>query len=150
MNNKTTIIGEELRKIRKDRGYQVQELADLINVSKGYLGNIESGNRTPSLKLLKKLSMALNFDIKEFLDTVTLRAVQETKEIGQTMGFYNNIDDEMKIFKEENEELVTKSLLSAVELMALENNVLLNEKDLNDIINLVDVTIRLRLEQCRK
>ncbi|WP_415295599.1 hypothetical protein, partial [Clostridium perfringens] len=101
-------------------------------------------------KLLKKLSMALNFDIKEFLDTVTLRAVQETKEIGQTMGFYNNIDDEMKIFKEENEELVTKSLLSAVELMALENNVLLNEKDLNDIINLVDVTIRLRLEQCRK
>ncbi len=150
MNNKTTIIGEELRKIRKDRGYQVQELANLINVSKGYLGNIESGNRTPSLKLLKKLSMALNFDIKEFLDTVTLRAVQETKEIGQTMGFYNNIDDEMKIFKEENEELVTKSLLSAVELMALENNVLLNEKDLNDIINLVDVTIRLRLEQCRK
>ncbi|EIF2088263.1 helix-turn-helix transcriptional regulator [Clostridium perfringens] len=150
MNNKTTIIGEELRKIRKDRGYQVQELADLINVSKGYLGNIESGNRTPSLKLLKKLSMALNFDIKEFLDTVTLRAVQETKEIGQTMGFYNNIDDEMKIFKEENEELVTKSLLSAVELIALENNVLLNEKDLNDIINLVDVTIRLRLEQCRK
>ena len=128
----------------------MQELADLINVSKGYLGNIESGNRTPSLKLLKKLSMALNFDIKEFLDTVTLRAVQETKEIGQTMGFYNNIDDEMKIFKEENEELVTKSLLSAVELMALENNVLLNEKDLNDIINLVDVTIRLRLEQCRK
>ncbi|EOU2059841.1 XRE family transcriptional regulator [Clostridium perfringens] len=150
MNNKTTIIGEELRKIRKDRGYQVQELADLINVSKGYLGNIESGNRTPSLKLLKKLSMALNFDIKEFLDTVTLRAVQETKEIGQTMGFYNNIDNEMKIFKEENEELVTKSLLSAVELIALENNVLLNEKDLNDIINLVDVTIRLRLEQCRK
>lgn len=150
MNNKTTIIGEELRKIRKDRGYQVQELADLINVSKGYLGNIESGNRTPSLKLLKKLSMALNFDIKEFLDTVTLRAVQETKEIGQTMGFYNNIDDEMKIFKEENKELVTKSLLSAVELMALENNVLLNEKDLNDIINLVDIAIRLRIEQCRK
>lgn len=150
MNNKTTIIGDELRKIRKDRGYQVLELADLLGVSKGYLGNMESGNRTPSLKLLKKLAMALCFDIEEFLEKVTSIAVAETKEVGQTFAFKRNIENEIKIFKEENEELVTKSLLSAVELMALENNVLLNKKDLNDIINLVDITIRLRLEQCRK
>ena len=51
----------ELRKL-----YQV-ELADIVGVSTGYIGSIEQGVRTPSLKLLKKIAKALKVSAKDLL-----------------------------------------------------------------------------------
>lgn len=144
---KTTIIGEEIRKLRKDRGYKVEELANEIGISKGALGNIESGNRIPSYKVLKKLSIALCFEVDEFVDLVALRALKEVKEVGQIMAFNHNIEKDKQNFKEDREEIIKNNVLNAIELRALENKILLNEKEQYDIANLVNIIIKTRLLQ---
>lgn len=146
---KTTIIGEEIRKLRKDRGYKVEELANEIGISKGALGNIESGNRIPSYKVLKNLSIALCFEVDEFVDLVVLRALKEVKEVGQIMAFKHNIEKDKQNFKEDREEIIKNNVLNAIELRALENKILLNEKDKYDIANLVNIIIKTRLSQIK-
>lgn len=60
-------LGEKVKYYRKQRNLYQVELADRVNVSTGYIGSIEQGVRTPSLKLLKKISRALKVSAKDLL-----------------------------------------------------------------------------------
>lgn len=64
-----TQFGRFLKKIRKDMGLKLKELAELSNISQGYLSQIESGMRgkKPSPEILKKLAPALNITYEELL-----------------------------------------------------------------------------------
>lgn len=58
------MIGNNLSKIRKERGYSLSELSELTNISKSYLSNIErSINKNPSIEVLQKISTVLQIDI---------------------------------------------------------------------------------------
>lgn len=50
------MIGEALRRIRKDKGWTVQVTADQLGISKSHVSEIENGKKTPSYELLKKYS----------------------------------------------------------------------------------------------
>lgn len=58
-NNKTMSkrlpksLGEKVKFYRKGRKLYQVELADIVGVRTGYIGSIEQGIRSPSLKLLK-------------------------------------------------------------------------------------------------
>ena len=91
---KTTIIGNEIRTLRKDRGYTLEELANEIEITSGHISNIESGNRRPNYKLLEKLGEVLSFKVEDFLNEVTNKSLATANEVGQTMGFARNIKDE--------------------------------------------------------
>ena len=55
-------FGEKLRILRKQRGMTLRQLADALGFSShGYLGDLESGRRQPSLELA--LKMADFFDV---------------------------------------------------------------------------------------
>jgi transcriptional regulator with XRE-family HTH domain len=58
-------IGKRLTILRQERGLTSERLAYENDVSKGYLSDIESGKKLPSLKMLEKLARALKVDIKE-------------------------------------------------------------------------------------
>lgn len=62
-SNKMTLIvstGERVAAYRKDKRLSQQELADLLGVSRGYVGNIESGRNEPSSSFLMLLASKLN------------------------------------------------------------------------------------------
>ncbi|MFA5135884.1 MAG: helix-turn-helix transcriptional regulator [Patescibacteria group bacterium] len=61
------LLGEKVKYYRKQRSLYQVELADIVGVSTGYIGSLEQGIRTPSLKLLKKLAKALKISPKELL-----------------------------------------------------------------------------------
>lgn len=60
-------LEDKIKFYRKERNLYQVELADIIGVSTGYIGSIEQGVRTPSLKLLKKIAKALKVLPRELL-----------------------------------------------------------------------------------
>lgn len=62
------MIGNNISKIRKNRGYSLSELAYLSNVSKSYLSNIERNiNKNPSLEVMNKIATVLKVDISSLV-----------------------------------------------------------------------------------
>jgi XRE family transcriptional regulator of biofilm formation len=58
------MLGENIAKLRKQRGYSLTELANLTNISKSYLSNIENNiNKNPSLQIISKVATVLNVDL---------------------------------------------------------------------------------------
>lgn len=63
------MIGKNIAEIRKKRGYSLSELANLANVSKSYLSNIErSINKNPSLEVMQKIARVLNVDFMMLIE----------------------------------------------------------------------------------
>lgn len=57
------MVGKNIAEIRKRRGYTLSELAELSNISKSYLSNIERNiNKNPSLEVMQKIAKVLNVD----------------------------------------------------------------------------------------
>ncbi|BAF59252.1 MAG: helix-turn-helix domain-containing protein [Pelotomaculum sp.] len=54
------VRGEQIRALREERGYTLQDLARRTNLSLSYLSEIERGSKRPSLKTIDKLAAALN------------------------------------------------------------------------------------------
>jgi transcriptional regulator with XRE-family HTH domain len=48
-------VGNRVRRYRESQGLTQKNLADMMNVSRGYLAGIERGNKEPSFHFLKKL-----------------------------------------------------------------------------------------------
>jgi transcriptional regulator with XRE-family HTH domain len=46
----------KIKELREKHKMTQEELANILNISKGYMSQIEIGERTPSLKILKQLS----------------------------------------------------------------------------------------------
>jgi XRE family transcriptional regulator, master regulator for biofilm formation len=64
------MIGQNIAKIRKQRGITLSELAEQTKISKSYLSNIERNlNKNPSLEIILKISSVLNVDLVTLLKT---------------------------------------------------------------------------------
>ncbi|GIN62012.1 hypothetical protein J27TS8_20050 [Robertmurraya siralis] len=63
------MIGKNIAKIRKKRGYNLSELAELSNISKSYLSNIERNiNNNPSVEVLQRIAKVLNVDFMMLIE----------------------------------------------------------------------------------
>jgi len=60
-------LKEKVKFYREERKLYQVELADIVGVSTGYIGSIEQGIRSPSLKVLKKIARALKISPKDLL-----------------------------------------------------------------------------------
>ena len=60
-------FGKHLRKLRDERGWTQEDLADKAGMHFTYIGQIERGLRNPSLVNLEKLAKALKIDSGKLL-----------------------------------------------------------------------------------
>ncbi len=58
-------LGQKIQRLRKSSGYSQEKLAELIRISRTHMGHIEQGRKSPSLKVLEKLSRALKVQLSE-------------------------------------------------------------------------------------
>lgn len=70
----TQILAGNLRGFRRAKNLSQEELADLCNVHRTYLGSIERGERNATLSTLEALSAALGVSVPQLL---TKRAVKD-------------------------------------------------------------------------
>jgi transcriptional regulator with XRE-family HTH domain len=62
-------IGQRIRQLRESRGMTQSVLTDRSHVSRSYVSRIESGQMTPSLGTLEKISEALGVGFSRFFDS---------------------------------------------------------------------------------
>ena len=64
-------FGTSLRKIREQKGYSQQQLADIADIAKITIQRIENAKYTATLDVLISISKALKIPLKELLDFKT-------------------------------------------------------------------------------
>jgi transcriptional regulator with XRE-family HTH domain len=55
-------LGQNVRRIRLDRGLSQEELADELGVHRTYLGGVERGERNLTLQSVERLAAGLGLD----------------------------------------------------------------------------------------
>lgn len=58
-------LGKKVQKLRKEMGLSQEELAHQLGISRVYMGFIEQGRETPSLKLLMKMSRKFGVRVED-------------------------------------------------------------------------------------
>jgi len=60
-------LGENLKKVRAMKKLSQGALVHLLEVDKGYISNIESGNKNPTLATIQRLAEVLGVSADELL-----------------------------------------------------------------------------------
>ncbi len=58
-------LGKRIQYYRNQKGLTQEELAEKVRTSVGHLAHIESGMKTPSLKMLFKIATALSIRVED-------------------------------------------------------------------------------------
>lgn len=61
------VLAENLRAFRRRHGYSQEELADLCDLHRTYIGSVERGERNVTLSTLELLAKALKISVPELL-----------------------------------------------------------------------------------
>lgn len=59
------MMRDNLKKIRKNHGLSVEEIASELNISKSFYYKIESGIRNPTIFLAKRIAKFFRVEIEE-------------------------------------------------------------------------------------
>lgn len=57
-------VGENIRRLRKERGYTLKQLGEMVGVSEAYIRAYETGRRNPKQKSLEALADALDVNVE--------------------------------------------------------------------------------------
>jgi transcriptional regulator with XRE-family HTH domain len=61
-------LGKRIRALRIAKGWSQVEMADLLAMNRGYLSEIETGKKDPSLTMLKTLADGLSVPLSKLVD----------------------------------------------------------------------------------
>lgn len=61
-------IGIRIKKLREDRGFTKYRLAADAGVSPGYISDLESGKKCPTVEVLDNICFALGITLKDFFN----------------------------------------------------------------------------------
>ena len=67
MKNESVKLGENLKRIRVDKGISQGDIARFLTVDKSFISNIENGKANPTLSTITKLAKALNTKVEKLL-----------------------------------------------------------------------------------
>lgn len=82
------IIGQELRRLRRDQGRTLREVSNSARVSLGYLSEVERGQKEASSELLAAICGALAAPLSQVLAAVSQQAaVQERVALARSAAF---------------------------------------------------------------
>ena len=62
------IVARNVRRIRLERGLSQEELADLVGISRNYVGMIERRENSPTVVMIERLAKALKVDPVQFFE----------------------------------------------------------------------------------
>ena len=98
-------LGDKVKLLRKRRGLKQDDLAEVLELSRGQISNLESGRRNLSLKQLEKLCDYFKVDISYFLMSSTtdscLDLIEKAKVITiASSPYFIEQDYAIKVLKE--------------------------------------------------
>lgn len=150
MKDVNILIGHNLKRLREDRGYSIGGLAELVQVSKSMLSQIEKGETNPSVGTIWKIANGLNVSFTALLNeshdtfqVVRKEALVEIKqeEEGYSLFPYFPYDQEKK-FEIYSVELESDSKhFSEAHVKGVEEYFIVNEGKFQVTIGQANVTL---------
>jgi transcriptional regulator with XRE-family HTH domain len=64
----TENFGKKIKNLREQKGYSIEYFANIANIDRTYISDIEKGKRNVSLLIIEKLSKALEINIQELFN----------------------------------------------------------------------------------
>jgi transcriptional regulator with XRE-family HTH domain len=61
-------FGHKIKQLREQKEYSIEYLANIADIDRTYISDIEKGKRNVSLLIIEKLSKALEVKIQELFD----------------------------------------------------------------------------------
>ena len=61
-------FGQKVKSLREQKGISIEHLANISNVDRNYISDIEKGKRNVSIAIIEKLSKALEVKIQELFN----------------------------------------------------------------------------------
>lgn len=61
-------FGHKIKFLREERKYSIEYLANIANIDRTYISDIEKGKRNVSLLIIEKLAKALEVNIQELFN----------------------------------------------------------------------------------
>jgi transcriptional regulator with XRE-family HTH domain len=59
-------IGLKVKTMREDKGFSIEQLANISNVDRNYISDIEKGKRNASIEIIEKVITGLETDFATF------------------------------------------------------------------------------------
>ena len=110
MNNYS--IGKRIRKLRTKHNLSQEQLALRACITTAYLGQIERGEKNPTVKLVEKISSVLELSLSELFSDQDIK-IEDTDEI------LENITFELKNMSTEEKKEILKIIRHIIKLKSL-------------------------------
>lgn len=96
------LIGEQIRKKRKEKGWNQEYLCELADISRTHLSNIENGTKTASVVVLRRLAVCLDVKL-EYLFSGVVDTIDDSE--GKTKADIQRANSKMLIDKLDEKQL---------------------------------------------
>jgi len=61
-------FGLKVKSLREEKGFSIEYLANISNVDRNYISDIEKGQRNVSIEIIEKITIAFDIDIATFFN----------------------------------------------------------------------------------
>jgi transcriptional regulator with XRE-family HTH domain len=61
-------FGLKVKVLREEKGFSIEQLANISNVDRNYISDIEKGKRNVSIEIMEKIILALDTDFPTFFN----------------------------------------------------------------------------------
>uniref|UniRef100_UPI00404B0F01 helix-turn-helix domain-containing protein n=1 Tax=Flavobacterium sp. TaxID=239 RepID=UPI00404B0F01 len=61
-------FGKKVKQLREEKSYSIEYLANISNVDRNYISDIEKGKRNVSIEVMEKIIIAFNTDFTTFFN----------------------------------------------------------------------------------
>ena len=61
-------FGYKVKELRENKGFSIEQLANISNVDRNYISDIEKGKRNVSIEIMEKIILALDTDLVQFFN----------------------------------------------------------------------------------
>lgn len=90
------VIGERIRTYRKKLNYSQEELAHKAGLHPTYIGQLERGEKNPTIETIEKITIALDITLEELFRFTIQTEAQQNKTITQLIHQLETISDQDK------------------------------------------------------
>lgn len=114
-------IGENIKKYRKEKGLTQKELAEISNLSRSYLADLERDRYNPSLDSLKLIANSLEVDVSILLgeNNSTIKISNTLKDDKELLDFWNILKEreDLQLLFKQTKDLSPKGIQQVIRII---------------------------------
>ncbi|OZV12830.1 transcriptional regulator [Tissierella sp. P1] len=114
-------IGENIKKYRKEKGLTQKELAEISNLSRSYLADLERDRYNPSLDSLKLIADSLEVDVSILLgeNNSTIKISNTLKDDKELLDFWNILKEreDLQLLFKQTKDLSPKGIQQVIRII---------------------------------